>query len=173
MRYLLFLFIQISFANAVFAQTPPIGSVDFTIRNAGFNVKGSFSDLKASIQFNPNDLENSKITASVSAESINTNNNARDRHLRKEDYFWTDKFPRIQMKSISFKKTETGFEGVFEVEIKGTKRNITVPFSVQKTDNVSIYKGNFGINRREFNVGGNSLILSNQANLFIEVRVEN
>ncbi len=169
MRIVILLVFLMQTTTTIFAQNQLSGTIDFTIRNAGFNVKGNFSDLQASIQFNPKDLENSRIMASVSAESINTNNQARDRHLRDENYFWVDKHPRIIMKSVSFKKTDSGFEGIFELEMKGTKKNITMPFTVQKNGNSTTYLGNFSINRTDFSIGARSLILSNQATISIQV----
>src|SRR5450432_270340 len=74
-------------------------SVQFKIRNLGFNVNGSFSGLDGNIQFDPNNLAASNFDVSVDANTINTDNNMRDNHLRKDTYFDVKNYPRIRFVS--------------------------------------------------------------------------
>src|SRR6478609_1115178 len=104
----IFYFITIFFlvnAAIVSAQTKwtPVSSViSFKIKNAGIWVDGSFSGLTGTVLFDPEHLSHSSIEASVNAASINTGIELRNNHLKKEEYFNVEKFPRISMKSTSF-----------------------------------------------------------------------
>ncbi|MGD1839460.1 MAG: YceI family protein [Thermonemataceae bacterium] len=139
--------------------------VSFKIKNAGFWVDGSFKGLEAVIQFDPKTLKGN-ILASIDASTIDTDNNARDKHLREEDYFHVEKYPKITMKASRFARSKSGnYIGYFSVTIKNTTKEVTVPF----TFDGKTMKGYFTIDRRDFGVGGNSIILSDKAKLDITV----
>src|SRR5580692_2210099 len=74
-------------------------SVQFKIRNLGFNVNGSFSGLDGNIQFDPNNLTTANFDVSIDANTVNTDNNMRDNHLRNETYFDVKNYPRIHFVS--------------------------------------------------------------------------
>jgi len=74
-------------------------TVAFEIKNFGFNTKGSFSGLEGKINFDPKDVARSSFDVSVSAASVNTDNNMRDGHLKKEGYFDVENYPRIHFVS--------------------------------------------------------------------------
>ena len=73
--------------------------IGFVIKNLGLNVNGTFSGLKGTIVFDSEKLNDSQMEFSVNANSVNTDNEARDKHLRKEEYFDVDKFEFITFKS--------------------------------------------------------------------------
>ena len=76
-------------------QTITKSAITFQIKNLGINVGGSFNGLKADINFDPSHLDSSSIEASVESNTVNTDNESRDRHLKSEDYFDVDKYPEI------------------------------------------------------------------------------
>lgn len=47
-----------------------------------------------------------------------------------------------------------------------------MPFTFTRTKDIGTFKGSFTIDRRDFGVGGNSLILSDDVKIFIEVTAE-
>lgn len=153
-------------------QWKPVKSdVTFTIKNLGLDVDGHFSDLEADINFSPNHLSSSSITASVKAQTIDTGIDLRDKHLRKDDYFHVDKYPLITLQSNSFKQQKQGhYEGNFTVTIKGTSKKITVPFTFKEQNGKGVFDGSFTIDRRDFDVGGGSLTLSDEATVHIVVQ---
>ena len=145
-------------------------SVNFRIRNAGIQVNGSFSGMEAKLDFNPRQLTNSRITASVDAATIETGIRIRNNHLRRKDYFYVDSFPRINMESVRFQqKGEGQFIGDFILHLKGSEGKVTVPFTFQHKGNIVIFKGNFDINRKDYDIGGNSLILADMVHITILV----
>src|ERR1700744_277375 len=124
MRKVKFLITFIFFAIVVTAQNQVwsvvSSNISFKIKNAGFTVNGKFTGLAASIQFDPAKNTGNKMEASIDAATINTDNSARDGHLKKEEYFSADKFPKISMNATSITKESEGkFKALFTLTIKG------------------------------------------------------
>ena len=159
-------------ATAGFSQTVTKSDISFKIKNLGFNVGGTFGGLQADIKFKPNDLEGSSIEASVLSSTVNTDNESRDRHLKSEDYFDVIKYPKITLKSVSFKrKSGSNYTGNFNVTIRDKTKLIEVPFTYTESGNTAQLKGNFMILRTDFGIGGKNLILSNEANVSVEAEI--
>lgn len=147
--------------------------IQFTIRNAGLNVEGSFSGLEAQINFDPSQLKSSKIEAKILAKTVDTGLRARDRHLRQSDYFGVEQYPYIKMESLGFGKSKEGnFEGSFKLTIKNISKTISLPFSFKREGNLAYLEGGFEINRRDFGVGGWSLILGNEVRVRLSIQVK-
>src|SRR5690606_2331773 len=56
-------------------------------------VWGTFEKVEGTIEFDPANLENSKINLVVAIDSIHTNNAQRDTHLKSADFFDVEQFP--------------------------------------------------------------------------------
>lgn len=159
-------------AIAATSWSPTTGSVQFHIKNAGITVDGKFSGIAAAIKFDENDLANSSIYASVKATTVNTGINKRDEHLRQEEYFDVAKYPKIEMRSTSIAKSGNGFIGKFDVTIKGTTKNISVPFTFDNKGETGTFKGNMKLDRLDFNVGESGFVLSDDVKLDITLSVK-
>src|ERR1700688_878657 len=77
---ILFTSVTASFALAQYKPVDQGSSVQFVIKNLGFNVSGLLSGLDGKIQFDPGNLNVSNFDISLDANSINTDNNMRDSH---------------------------------------------------------------------------------------------
>jgi len=136
------------------------GTVAFSIRNAGLNVKGSFGKLTALVLFNPDDPANAKIEASVPVQSIETGINLRNKHLKKPEYFDATRFPEMSLRLIRLEKDGTKWKGSFDLSIKGVKKNLTLPVTFSSDGNSARIASTFTINRLDFNVGESSWTMS-------------
>lgn len=144
--------------------------VSFKIKNAGLSVEGSFKGLEATIQFDPAKAYGNKIEASVDVKTINTSINARDNHLKKEEYFDAEKFPKITMTSSSFSKGDDGkFKGFFNLSIKGTTKTVPMLFTFVEVNGKATFSGTFKINRLDYKVGESSWVMSDDVNVTIVV----
>ncbi|MET2983906.1 YceI family protein [Aureibaculum conchae] len=141
--------------------TQTSASVDFKIKNMGFNVDGTFNDVTISTNFNSTDLENSYIKGVIKVNSIDTDNKKRDKHLRNKDYFEVEKYGTIKLTSTKIeKKSASKYQLTAKLTIKKTTKTITIPLEVKQTsDSISI-KSSFSINRLDFGVGESSWVLS-------------
>jgi polyisoprenoid-binding protein YceI len=137
-------------------------TIEFTIRNLGFNVTGSFKGLKGRASFDPGNPAAGAVTASVEAATISTGNNSRNSHLKKEEYFDVARFPLINFVSTKIARGEKAGELLMtgNLTIKGTTRVVSFPFTFIVKGEDIVFSGEFRLNRRDFGVGGNSLVLS-------------
>jgi polyisoprenoid-binding protein YceI len=146
-------------------------SVKFSIKNFGFSTGGNFKGLKGVIQFDATNLSSCSFAVTVDAGSVNTGNNTRDNHLRKEEYFDVAKYPVIDFTSVSVNKDagSAAFILTGNLTIKGVTKKISFPFTAAPQNNGYLFSGSFTINRRDFGVGGNSMVLAD--NLQVQLNV--
>lgn len=175
MKKLFFSLVCTLFLSAIFAQnyipTDNGSDVKFSIKNFGLNVNGSFKGLKGKVTFNPANLPASSISASVDVATINTGNSSRDGHLKKEEYFHVAKYPVISFVSTKIiNATKTGslfIEG--NITIKGITKAISFPFTAVPNSEGYLLKGEFKLNRRDFKVGGKSMVLGDNLTIALSI----
>jgi len=160
-------------ANCAIAQvkhTVTKSTITFKIKNLGINTGGNISGLQGNIQFDPANLGSSSIEASVDVNTLNTDNDMRDEHLKGEDYFDVAKYPQITMKSVSLKhKSGDNYTGQFNLTIKGKTQLVDMPFSYTATGNTASFKGTLKLKRTDFNIGGSSMVMSNDVTVDVDV----
>lgn len=144
--------------------------IGFEIKNFGINTRGTFSGLEGKIVWDPNDLAKAFFDVSVGAATINTDNEMRDGHLRKEDYFDAGKYPRIRLVSTAVTGPDGSGHYTFKgkLTIKDVTQEISFAFIATPMGDDIIFKGVFLLNRRDFHVGGSST-LSNKLTVSITV----
>ena len=148
-------------------------TVTFKIKNAGLNVDGSFDGFVGNLMFDPAMPEKAQLTASVDAASLDTGIGMRNNHLKKTEYFDVATYPRISLKSIKVeKKGANTYLGTFALTIKNTTHNVMIPFTVTQTGIVAQFAGEFVINRRDYAVGGRSLLMGNDVTISIAVQAQ-
>ena len=145
--------------------------IGFVIKNIGLNVNGIFSGLKGNIIFDTKNLRSSELELSINSNSINTDNQTRDKHLRKDEYFDVEKYPLIIFKStkieLATRLNRYNVEG--NLTIKGISKTIKFELIASEKDKILDLKCNFEINRRNFKVGGNSLVLSDNVKMNLNI----
>lgn len=145
-------------------------AVTFVIKNFGINTKGEFKGLKGDIQWNEEDPAASAINVSVDANTINTAIEARDKDLKKEEYFDADKYPQISFASTSITSNNGNYTANGNLTIKGTTKTISFPFTATKTANGFVFNGSFTINRLDYGVGKNSMVLADDVDVTLKVQ---
>jgi polyisoprenoid-binding protein YceI len=145
-------------------------AVQFEIKNFGFNTKGSFSGLDGKIVFDPQHAAGASFDITIDAATINTDNSMRDGHLKKEGYFDVEKYPRIRFLSTGVTGPDKSGHYTLngKLTIKATTKDISFPFVVTPLGDDLIFKGDFPLNRRDFDVGGSSTI-SNELKVSLTV----
>ena len=164
MKFLFALLLTQLTLTAGFAQeykpTDAGSTVGFEIKNFGFNSKGTFTGLEGKILFDPKDPSKASFDVSVDAASINTDNNMRDSHLKKDGYFEVEKYPRIRFVSTSLSGPDKNGHYTLsgKLTIKGTTKDIYFPFTAVQMGDDYIFKGDFQINRKDYGIGGTSTL---------------
>lgn len=159
-------------ARSQLVPTDNESRVHFVIKNFGIRTGGDFTGLKGTIKFNPDNPTASSFEVTVDASTINTDNNTRDGHLRKEDYFDVNKFPVIKMVSTHILRTNKPDRYQFNgnLTIKSTTKPVQFFFDVTAKNGGYLFSGDdFKINRRDFGVGGNSVSLSDDLKVSLRV----
>lgn len=84
---------------------PSHSKVNFSVNHLVISeVDGTFKKFNGSLTSSSDDFSNADIKFKIDVNSINTDNDQRDGHLKSEDFFHTEKYPKITFKSTSFKK---------------------------------------------------------------------
>ncbi len=165
------LLIAVSSSAQNFVPVDNGSAVKFTIKNLGISTSGTFNGLKGKIIFDASNPAATLFKVTVDAGTIDTDINARDNHLKKEDYFDVNKYPLISFTSLKMVAGNT--TGTFiitaNITIKGITKEISFPFTAVAKNDGYIFTGNFKLNRRDFNVGGNSITLSNNLTVSLSV----
>jgi polyisoprenoid-binding protein YceI len=103
MRKLIAVAALLSLSSALRAEVYVIdaghSSVGFRIKHLVAKVTGRFTKFEGTVSFEPGKPETWKAEAKIAADSINTDNEKRDAHLRAPDFFDTAKCPDISFKS--------------------------------------------------------------------------
>ncbi len=78
------------------------------------NVKGEFTAVTGSLQYDSENVSNSSVQATIDATTINTREPQRDTHLKSADFFDVEKFP-----TLTFKSTRVSKKGDGELSVAG------------------------------------------------------
>jgi polyisoprenoid-binding protein YceI len=123
------------------------------------NVTGNFTQFDASMEASNTDFSDAKISFVADVNSINTNNEQRDGHLKGDDFFNAAEYPKLSFESTGIqKKSENTFALNGNLTIRGVIRPVTlnVEFGGTMTDPWGQEKAGFeisgSINRKDFDL---------------------
>lgn len=167
-RYFLALFIGL--LTAVPALAADTYVIDAVHSNIGFSIKhltvsdvqGNFKTFSGSIILDEKDPNATQLEATIETKSINTQNEARDAHLRNADFFDADANPTITFKSTAVTSKGNTLNVAGELTIKGVTKPISLTLTISgpikspmSGDNVIGISGQTKINRQDFGVKWN------------------
>jgi polyisoprenoid-binding protein YceI len=108
---------------------PTHSEVSFTVRHMMVSkVRGRFDKFEGTIVTTEDPL-GSSVTATVDLESINTNQEQRDAHIKSADFFEVEKYPTMTFTSTALKGGEEGFVLEGDLTLKGVTK--TVAFNLE------------------------------------------
>lgn len=103
---------------------PLHSEIHFKVKHLMINtVTGSFKKFDATLENSADDFSDAKIGFNADIASIETGMEARDNHLKSDDFFNAEKYPQLKFESTSFTKT-----GDDKYKLKG---NITIRETTQ------------------------------------------
>ena len=160
-------------------------NIDASHTNAGFTVKhmmitnvtGKFNDIAGTFEFDEKTKKLKSINGEIITASIDTANEKRDEHLKSDELFGVEKFPKITFKSTKIEKDKV--QG--ELTIKGVTKTvsldletsdvITDPWGKQRTGfslNGKIKRSDFGITwNKALETGG--VAVSDEVKLNVDI----
>ena len=158
---------------------PAHSEVMFKVRHLMItNVKGEFKTFEASVISEGNDFSNAKVNVEIESDSVFTNNETRDGHLKSADFFDVENHKKITFKSTEVKKinSET-YQLTGDLIIKGisNKVNLDADFGGIIIDPYGNEKAGFSIsgkiNRKDWGLTWNSALEGGGVMLSDEVRI--
>ncbi|MBI4914072.1 MAG: YceI family protein [Acidobacteria bacterium] len=165
-------------AQDTYKIDPVHSQIGFKIRHFVAKVSGRFTKAEGQIKVDPKDVSKSSVEVTIDAASVNTDNEARDKHLRSADFFEIEKFPSITFKSTSVKEVAKGkLEVTGNLTIKGVTRQVSFPITNAGTQEpkpgkvvAGFIDGSLKINRGDFNIKYGPGVLGEEVE--IELNVE-
>lgn len=183
----LILSVAIAMSLALGANAQNKWNVDASHTNVTFevthmivsDVEGAFKVFNGDVTAKDDTFQDAVINFKVDVASVNTNDEARDKHLAGDDFFNTEKYPNMTFKSTSFKKVSGK-----NYKLTGmlTIRDVTKPVTFDITfggvakdpwgNTKAGFKGTTTINRTEFNLKWNKAIEAGGWAVSEEVRIK-
>jgi polyisoprenoid-binding protein YceI len=150
----------------------PHAKLGFTIRHLGISdVEGWFKTFDAKVTASGDDFSDAVAEMTADVNSINTESEMRDNHLKGPDFFDVAKYPTLTFKSKTFKKVnDTTYNVSGDLTMRGITKTINLNavcrFGVNPANNKTVagFKITGFINRSDFNIGTSmaSNLLGNQ-----------
>lgn len=182
----MFIHAYLMFSKKMSTQTQTSWAIDnahseilFKVRHMMMsNVTGYFSSFEGSLHTANEDFSDAKISFSANIDSINTNNQQRDEHLKSDDFFNADAYPKMTFESSSFTKvSDDTYKLVGELTLREVTKTVEldVVYNGTAVDPYGQTKAGFEIegkiSRKEFNLKWNALTEAGSVVVSDEVRL--
>ncbi len=142
------------------------------------NVKGEFRKKQGEVVSNGTDFSQASVNLSIDASSIDTNEDARDAHLKGVDFFDVENHKEITFVGTSFEKLdEENFQLKGQLTIKGVSNEVTldVEFGGINKDPWGNKKAGFSvtgkINRKDWGLNWNAALETGGVLVSEEVKI--
>ena len=118
---------------SAFAQSSPWiidtnhAQTNFKIRHMGVSeVRGSISGITGNIVWDDKDPSKSSVQATIDTNTVSTNNQARDKDLKSDNYFNVASYPTMTFKSTSVNRVNGKLQLVGDLTLAGVTRSVTL-----------------------------------------------
>jgi polyisoprenoid-binding protein YceI len=137
---------------------PTHSEVQFKVKHLVIStVTGSFGSYDGKIEADGDHFKNARASFTADIDSISTNNEDRDQHLKSDDFFNVEEYPQLKFESTNFEKVDGGKYNVTgDLTIRDVTKEIEldVVHGGTVTDQYGQTKAGFEvegtINRKEF-----------------------
>ena len=140
-------------------------SIGFNVRHMMIaKVHGRFSKWAGSFDFNESDPAASAAEVRIDVASIDTNEPARDAHLRSPDFFDVEHFPEMTFRSTKIEKAGNDYRVTGDLTIRGVTRPVVL--DAEYAGSVKDVYGNIragfsaktAIDRKDFGLTWNAIL---------------
>lgn len=102
--------------------------VTFTVKHMMISkVRGSFGKFNAEVEADPENLSSASLKFTIDVNSIDTDSEDRDNHLRSADFFDTENHPEITFVSTSIQPDgDDEYKVTGDLTIKGETKSVTL-----------------------------------------------
>lgn len=142
-------------------------------------VEGYFKTFEGTISNTKDDFSDASINFTVDVASINTDNSSRDNHLKSDDFFNAEAYPKMTFKSTSFKKKSGNqYTLIGDLTIRNVTKKVTfdVTYGGTAGDGYGNTKAGFKatgkINRLEYGLKWNTITEAGGAVVGKDVKIQ-
>jgi len=115
-------------------------AIDASHSHVGFSVShlvvskvnGRFKDVSGKVTLDEKDLTKSGVDVLIKVNSINTDDEKRDAHLKSADFFDAAKFPEIKFHSTKIARAGQGFKVTGDLTIRDKSKSVTLDGTLSK-----------------------------------------
>jgi polyisoprenoid-binding protein YceI len=143
---------------------PVHSGIEFKIRHLGVsNVRGTLrlsKTVPGIVHLDDKDITKSSVEATVDVATVNTDEPARDKHLKSPDFFNVDQFPTLTFKSTALSKSGGKLMLTGDLTLAGVTKPITLTLdgpATPQTDAKGTTRSGFSatgtLHRKDFNFG--------------------
>lgn len=145
---------------------PTHSRIGFAARHAMVTkVRGSFNQFEGSATIDASNPAKSSVSVTIDAASIDTRNAERDAHLRSNDFFEMDTYPKITFASTSVEPLgDDRYRLDGDLTIKGVTKPVSVDFdftgsAVDPFGNLRVgLEGSVSVNRKDWGLSWNAAL---------------
>lgn len=122
----------LALSATTFAQTWNVDKahsrLSYSVTHMGISEsEGAFRTFDAKITSSKEDLSDATIEVSADVNSLSTDNEMRDKHLKSADFFDAEKFGTLSFKSTSFKKVSgKNYKLTGDLTLHGVTKSVTL-----------------------------------------------
>ncbi|CEA09055.1 Protein YceI [Arthrobacter saudimassiliensis] len=149
-------------AAGTWTLDPSHSEVGFSVRHAGISkVRGAFQDVEAVIEVGPT-AEESRIAATIKADSFNSKDANRDAHVKGEDFFDVANHPELTFRYTGLEASGETYRVAGDLTIKGVTRPVVLDaeFNGVTVDPFGVTRAGFSastsVSRKEFGLTWNA-----------------
>jgi polyisoprenoid-binding protein YceI len=170
---------------AVWEIDPAHSSAQFSVRHMMVsNVRGEFGKVAGRLTVEGRNFLKAQVEATIDAASIDTRNEARDKHLRSADFFEVDKYPTITFKSKRIESSGGRLRMIGDLTMRGVTKEVSLdvdgPTPEVKDPSGTLRMGASAtatVNRKDFNIlwnkvlDGGGVVVGDQVAITIDVEL--
>jgi len=156
---------------------PTHSAVSFKVRHFFTKVPGNFVNFEGTIVVDKDNLTNSKVEAVIKADSINTRNVKRDKHLRSDDFFKTENYSFITFKSTKWEQNgENTFKVTGILTIMETVKEVVLDVTLlgfgkgSRERHISGWEATTTLDRTDFGITYGPAVIGSE--VFVEIAIE-
>ncbi len=164
---------------------PTHSEIQFKVKHLVIStVTGYFRSFNGTIESEGDSFEGANVTFEADVDSIDTNTEDRDNHLKSDDFFNAEKYPKLKFESTSFKNISgDNYELTGNLTIRDITKEVTLDVTHGGTvqDPYGQTKAGFElsgtINRKDFDLKWNAVteagnvVVGDKVNLYMNVQV--
>lgn len=164
---------------------PTHSEIQFKVKHLVIStVTGYFRSFNGTVKTDGDSFDGAKITFEADIDSVDTNNEDRDTHLKSDDFFNAEKYPKMKFESTSFKNTG---DDTYKLTGNMTIRDVTKEITLDVTHGGTVedpygqtkagFELNGSLNRKEFGLKwsavteAGSVVVGDEVKLLINVQV--